>query len=138
MPQLGVIETRAKELRAAIDMLYAGLPVEKKPWINLVPPTPDKEISDLIRRYIPVGISFDDAEAILQRADFEIIQPRKTALSPTYTNHLSTYDVVAQLRRFTENPPAHMLVRVVLRPKGVMDYGMVGELWGRISKKEDR
>jgi hypothetical protein len=131
MSQLGNVETRGKELRAAIDDFYARLPVTTKSLS--LPPTPGTDISDILKRYIPVGTSFDEAEAILEQAGFTIVRPRKQEPPQKFGSTLPTYDVVAQLRTTTDS--VRMNVHAVLRAQKIMDYGVVGEVFGRMSKE---
>jgi hypothetical protein len=138
MTQLDDAEARGKELRAVLDELYAALPLWRKPRFNVVPPTPAKDISDVIKRYIPPGVTFDDAENVLRSAGFRIVRPRKTELLPTPENVLPAYDVSAELPMTAERPAELMGVRVILRPRVILDYEVVHEVWGRIEKKEDR
>jgi hypothetical protein len=134
--QSDTARSRGRELLIAIEKLYAEMPLEKRRGLQLVPPSPATEISDALKQYIPIGMSFDDAEAILEQAGFQIIQPRKTSPSSSHRDLVSSYDVVAVLRRTTDVPPTRMDVHVVLRPKGILDYRQVAGLWARTSKQE--
>jgi hypothetical protein len=133
MAQLGDVETRGKELRTAIDAFYARLPVTTK--APSLPPTPATDMADILKRYIPAGTSFDDAEAILRQAGFTIVRPRRIELQPPPTNVLPAYDVLAELQQTIGSPPSRMNARAVLRPQAIMDYGVVAEVFGRVSKE---
>lgn len=132
--QLGNIEPRGKDLRAAIDKIYQEMPVMPKP--RFVPLSPGPDISETVKQFIPVGTSFDEAEAILEHSGFTIVQPRKETRPSHYTDILSTYDVWGELRFVAGIEADQMGVRVGFRPQKTMDYGSVGEVMARIYKKE--
>ena len=62
---------RGKELRNEIDSVYQTLKTEKKLSGR------GTDISDHVRKYIPPGSSFDDAEEILRSAGFSVLAGRQ-------------------------------------------------------------
>jgi hypothetical protein len=68
-------------------------------------------------------------------AGFTIVRPRRKEPLPRSTNVLPAYDVLAELKLATDKPAARMNARAVLRPRIIMDYGVVGDVFGRMSKE---
>jgi hypothetical protein len=129
------IQAKGKELRSAIEAIYAQMPVSNVGGIRLAPLSLGRDISDTIERYIPSGISFDEAESILQRAGFTITRPRRTEPVPEFKKFQESYDVLADVDVRTGNPPVQMRVRVGLRTPGDMNYEVVAGVWGRLLKQ---
>lgn len=106
---------RGKELRNEIDSVYQTLKAEKKLSGR------GTDISDQVRKYIPPGSSFDDAEEILRSAGFTVY-PRP--LSDTMSNAPDRYNVSAFLK--LDGSFGFKIQAIVsLRPKGPGDYGEV-------------
>jgi hypothetical protein len=63
------LKARGQQLRAEIDALYHGRKPHKEVHYN----DPNGlDISDTVIKYLPIGISFDDAESILRFAGFKV------------------------------------------------------------------
>jgi hypothetical protein len=77
------LEARGKQLRESIDARYqelsepAGALSSQKPMIEVV-------ITDLFTPFIPIGMSFDDAEVILRAAGFRISPSKLMAVNDGY------------------------------------------------------
>ncbi len=83
-----------------------------------------------------MGISFDEADAVLQRAGFKIVRAR-TDRPPRPSDDYSTYDVLAELQITPDKSADLMGAWVVPRPQRMMDYRTVARVTGRIKKKVD-
>jgi len=65
------LERRGKELRAAIDQKYKEL-IDTKTFVN--DPTKGNDITVVVLKYIPIGMSFDNGETILRAAGMNVGQ----------------------------------------------------------------
>jgi hypothetical protein len=109
------LQQRGKELRNEIDSVYETLKAEKKLTGR------GTDISDRVRKYIPPGSSFDDAEEILRSAGFDV-SPRPP--SDTTSNRPDRYSVGADLK--LQGSFAIKIQAIVsLTPKGPGDYSEV-------------
>lgn len=135
-------DARGKALRAKIDQYYASLPEARKPWLYkyFAPPYAgySVNIDRIIRHYIPVGASFDEAERILTAAGLTVDWPRPPSgvMEPDRISR-HDYQVRASLEQGTD-PPGHMRVYVRLSPQTRGDYGAnsaVGTITGSIVKQ---
>jgi hypothetical protein len=110
---------RGKELRNEIDSVYKTLKVEKK-----ITGGRGTDISDGVRKYIPPGTSFDDAEEILRAAGFDV---SSRPLSDTMSNAPDRYSVGADLK-LGGSFGIKIQAIVVLTPKGPGDYSEVSRV----------
>jgi hypothetical protein len=113
---------RGKELRNEIDSVYQTLKAEKKLSGR------GTDISEQVRKYIPPGCSFDDAEEILRSAGFTVY-PRP--LRDTMSNAPDRYGVSAFLK-LDGSFGIKIQAIVSLKPKRPGDYGEVSVVSGGI------
>ncbi len=107
-----------KELRNEIDSVYQTLKAEKKLSGR------GTDISDRVRKYIPPGTSFDDAEEILRSAGFDV---SSRPSSNTTDNRPDRYSVVGFLK--LDGWLGFKIQAIAsLTPKGPGDYSEVIEL----------
>jgi len=106
---------RGKELRNEIDSVYQTLKAEKKLSGR------GTDISDRVRKYIPPGTSFDDAEEILRSAGFDV---SSRPSSNTTDNRPDRYSVVGFLK--LDGWLGFKIQAIAsLTPKGPGDYSEV-------------
>ena len=137
-------DARGKALRAKIDQYYASLPETRKPWVYkyFAPPYAGYsiDISRIVRHYIPVGTSFDEAERILTASGLTVDWPRPpSGVKEPDRIPRHDYQVRASLEQNTD-PPGYMRVYVYMRPQTRGDYGAnsaVGAITGAIVKQLD-
>jgi len=120
------VQTRGTELRTAIDKRYkelaeAGAIKSMGNGRNL--------ITDTVVQYIPLGIAFADAEAILKAAGF-VVGPRTTTpVSPNY------YSVSAAIEQYVPTLFGKTSVFVDLEPPSPTDWTTVRKLSAEITKQ---
>ena len=120
------VEQRGKQLRAEVERIYAKRRAENslKPMgagRNFI--TPD------VLRFIPLGTSFDEAEAILRAAGCVVSSRAKN----TQRQALSYKDnVLAQLRLSSAVGSVTEFL-VTLTPRAVGDYSVVDDLTAEIA-----
>jgi hypothetical protein len=110
-----------KQLRAEIEQVYA----ERKAAGSLKSMGRGRNIvTDMVVKYIPIGISFDEAEAILRAAGCKV-GPR-----PNTGHDTLAYDddVIARLFLASSFLVSATEFFVGLSPKSVGDYGTVDKL----------
>lgn len=135
-------DARGKALRAKIDQYYASLPETRKPWVYkyFAPPYVgySVDISRIVRHYIPVGTSFDEAEQILKAAGLTIKWPRPPAAFVRVTGNPRDDMPVRAALESNADFAGYMRVYVDLRPRTRGDYGdtaAVGKIVGAIIKQ---
>lgn len=120
-------EVRGRQLRAEIDATYKKLVKDRQ----LKPQGRGRNfITDVVMKYIPVGMSFEHAETILRAAGFTIL-PR------TPNPHLpeaEKYDERAVIERYVPTTLGKTTVTVSLRPRGFDDYSTVQAVSAEITK----
>jgi len=109
------LRRRGKELRNEIRSVYKTLKAEQKITAR------GTDISDSVRKYIPPGSSFDDAEEILRAAGFDV---SSRPLSDTMSNAPDRYSVGADLK-LKGSFPFKIQAIVSLTPKAPGDYSEV-------------
>ena len=117
------LEIRGKQLRKAIDETYERLADAKalKSMGN-----GRNIITYVVLKYIPIGTSFDDAEAILRAAGFEV--GKRTM------NHANQYEVFSEINHYKLTLPfGNTSVYVVLFPRNKDDWSTVQNLKAAIS-----
>lgn len=118
------LEAQGKRLRADIDKVYQELKSKKQlKDVSLG----GNDITDVIQRYLPAGMSFDDAEAILRSAGFTVDhRPR-----PKH-NHPQWYYVTANIKPYDSGFLWSVSVWVALEPPGPNDYTVLRRATGSI------
>ena len=112
------LEHRGKELRKAIDDAYEKLAdAEALRGKNT--------ITDVVIKYIPIGTSFDDAEAILRAAGFKVEEREMNAKEPKVFSRIRDYKLTPLF--------AGTSVNVILRPKSNDDWSTVQSLRSNIN-----
>jgi hypothetical protein len=111
------LELRGKQLRKAIDETYKKLADAKalKSMGN-----GRNIITDTVVKYIPIGTSFDDAEAILRAAGFEV---GKRDMNPIIHNDYGVYSKINHYKLTL--PFGNTSVSVFLQPKNKDDWSVV-------------
>jgi hypothetical protein len=110
------LRQRGKELRNEIDSVYKTLRAEKK-----ITGPRGTDISDPVRKHIPPGTSFDDAEEILRSAGFDV-SPRPPSDTTSYRR--DRYTVGADLK-LEGSFGIKVQAIVSLTPKAPDDYSEV-------------
>lgn len=118
-------EEHGKQLHAAVIQEYKRLRASGSLGVKSV------DITKIILQYIPVGISFDDAERILRDAGFEVgVRPNAKLLEANAFNLPDPYSVVASLD--PDEPSLFNVslarISVFLKPKSPEDYTKVMEI----------
>lgn len=112
---------RGKQLRAAIEQTYKEL-VDAK----ALNPRGGNDITEIVVRYIPVGMTFDDAEQILRNAGFKV-EPRPSANPPGSLPW--RYDVIGIIDSFdSKRFLSNVRVWVHLIPQAPGDYDKVSKV----------
>lgn len=115
------LEQRGKQLRKAIDEKYKRLADAKALKIM---GHGRNNITDDVIKYIPIGTSFDDAEAILRAAGFEV---GKRDMNPIIHDYYGVYSVIRHYKLLTPLF-AGTSVGVLLQPKNKDDWSTVQSL----------
>lgn len=121
------LELQGKQLRSEIDSTYKKLTDS-----NLIKNSGMGRnfITDIVSKYIRVGMSFDDAETILRAAGFTI-QPR---IPNRYLSDVEKYDERAVIEQYAPTPFGKTIVSVSLRPRGPDDYSVVQNVSAEITR----
>jgi hypothetical protein len=114
--ETGELHQRGKALRNEIGSVYKTLRAEKK-----ITGARGTDISDPVRKHIPPGTSFDDAEEILRSAGFTV---SSRPPSDTTSNRPDRYRVGANLK-LKGSFPFKIEAIVSLTPKAPGDYSEV-------------
>jgi len=129
MSSTNELEQRGKKLRADIDNAYKKLSEASGIKDRGMGSSP---ITDVVTKYIPIGISFDDAETILRSAGFAI---RPRAPNPYISEkYPEKYDVVATIDQYVPTPFGKTSVIVSLRPRNPGDYSVVRKVSAEITR----
>ena len=117
---------RGKQLRKEIDETYKRMDDThqiKSPFNG------QNFITDVVIKYIPIGTSFDEAEAILRAAGFKV-GPRE--------GHVRSHDkflVVADIDQYAPTPFGKTSVVVFLEPASQYDWSIVTSLRATIIRQ---
>ena len=122
----GELQTRGKQLRRAIDERYKKLDAAGSIKHN---GKGRNDISDIVTNYIPIGISFDEAEIILRSAGFKV-GPR--GKHPIIT---SMFLVFANIARYRPTLFGKTSVIVILEPESSNDWRQVKKIEAGIVKQ---
>jgi hypothetical protein len=129
MSQYYDVNLLGKQLRNDIDEIYNKLPMTSGLTGRGIDTT---DIASAVTKYIPIGISFDAAEAILKSAGF-IVLPRQP--NPHLTDiYPEKYNVVATIDQHVDTHSGRMLVSVSLTPSEPNNYSVVKKLTAFISR----
>jgi hypothetical protein len=113
------LDERGKQLRHDLEQLYSRLQRTNSLGVGVAGAN---DISEFITKYLPEGISFDDAEQILRSAGLEVSGRPGIDGWPSQRN--DRYDVVATMllpgRRWSR-----VELMINLRPKAPGDYSTV-------------
>jgi hypothetical protein len=101
-------KTKGQQLRAAIDEFYARLLIDDRPRTA---PGAYSDISEILRRYIPIGSSMDKAEEIVSQAGFSFRWSRQMAVNSKRDD----------LKRCATEA---VLTLITISPIGCMDAGI--------------
>jgi hypothetical protein len=115
------LEQRGQQLRAEIESIYKNL----KASGSLVSAVHGNKIDDVVLKYVPTGISFDEAENILRFAGFKVY-PRPEANPPG--KRPDRYDVSAWIDPLDKGLIWKVQVIVSLSPKAPGDYSNVSNI----------
>lgn len=119
------LDERGHQLRSDILALYSTMQSSKtlraRPHIN--------DISDFIRKHLPDGISFDDAEHILRCAGFEVLGRPDINVpdDPNWGKRDDKYDVIATMS-FPKRFISRAELMLGMRPQSPGDYSTVNEI----------
>jgi len=106
-----ILEQTGTQLRADIEQAYRALQRQHQL---------DMDISNVIQRYLPAGMSFNDAEAVLRAAGFTVSpRPRPKHAHPQW------YYGYAEIKPLHSGLLYSVSVAVVLEPPGPDDYSVL-------------
>ena len=108
---------RGKKLRIEIDVAY-----KKLSDARVIKPRDASDITEVVIEYIPVGISFDEAECILRSAGFSV-DPRPS--DHPIGNRPDRFDVVGSIVPYVQQPLSRVNVYISLSPNAPGDYRKV-------------
>lgn len=115
------LDERGKRLRQDIEKLYARLQSSNSLGVGV---SGANDVSEFMAKYIPEGISFDDAEQILRSAGLEVSDRPDIDVS---SQRNDKYDVVATM--LLPGPAwSRVELMVNLRPGAPGDYSTVREV----------
>lgn len=138
---------RGHALRADLESRLAAIPPPKRrdwfnqlfvgaPWLG----TGATDVSDILRRYMPAGTSFAEAEAVLAAAGIPMVEPRPTAAQRQRLQAGDEWPIEASLQTLVGQPPALFSLRVSLRPAtpgATADDDPVGRIEAGLSRPGD-
>jgi hypothetical protein len=112
------LDERGKQLRQDIEQLYSRLQSSNSLGVGVLNLN---DISEFIAKYIPEGLSFDEAEQILRSAGLRVYN-RPDIDVPSQRN--DRYDVVATML-LPGRPWSRVELMINLRPKAPGDYSTI-------------
>jgi hypothetical protein len=115
------IESRGERLRAEVEATYKNLNASH----SLKSPS---DLTEMVVKYIPEGISFDDAERILRAAGCAVRLPSKGFRGPT----LNFRDDVVGEFELSHSFLRKTMFEVTLSPASRDDYSRVAKVVGAI------
>lgn len=119
------LEARGKQLRSAIDERYKQLASGEMKSSGY----PNNDITDVVTQYVPVGISFDEAEIILRSAGFKIGPRGSSPLTP------KRFAVDAVIDKYVTTIIGHTDISVSLEPLSSTDWRLVKKVIAGISRE---
>ena len=120
----GDLEQRGRELRSALQQTYQKL-VDSHELRGGLHGT---DVTATVLPYIPVGISFSEAESILKNAGFVIGRRPDLNTPPTPSRPKDWYAVIAKLSPFSKGPVFKVDLYVSLLPRSPGDYSNVSQI----------
>jgi hypothetical protein len=117
------LDERGKQLRQDIEQLYSRLQSSNALGVGVLNAN---DISEFIAKYIPEGLSFDDAEQILRSAGLRVYnRPHIDVARQRYDRYREeSYDVVATML-LPGRPWSRVELMINLRPKAPGDYSTI-------------
>jgi hypothetical protein len=113
------LAARGKQLRAAIQQKYQELISTKRLNGN------ETNITEAVMPYIPIRISFRDAETILRAGGFTLRYPDLNRATDPNRNKDWWYAVMAEISQFAQGLLFRVDAYVLLLPKSPGDYTAV-------------
>jgi len=120
---------RGRQLRAEIDDVYKKLSAANAIKNN---GRGRNLITDVVKKYIPVGTSFDQAEAVLRAAGFAV-PPHRPNPHVTDGNPLQ-YIVAATIDHYVPTYFGKTSIEVDLYPRAPNDYSVVQDITAEITR----
>jgi hypothetical protein len=118
------LEQRGKRLRAALQRKYEKLAESHQLRGGLH----GTDVTDAVLPYIPIGISFSDAETVLKDAGF-VVGPHPDLNAPPNPNRAKDwYSVVAKISPFAGRSGTKVDLYVSLLPRAPGDYTVVSKI----------
>lgn len=116
------LEQRGKQLRIELEQAYKKM---VDAGTLSTDPRVSNDVTDVVIRYIPVGMSFDDAESILRSAGFRV-DSRPSANQPRTGR--DRHDVVGAIAPFDQKFLGGADLYVHLSPASPGDYSKVNKV----------
>jgi hypothetical protein len=117
-------DKRGAELRAALQRAYQELADSHQLRGGLH----GTDITKVVLPYLPIGIRFSEAEAVLRSAGF-VVGPHPDSNPPSNPNRPKDwYAVVASINPFQRRFPSKTSLYISLLPKSPGDYTIVSEV----------
>lgn len=117
-------EERGKALRATLEQTYQKLVAAHELRGGLH----GTDVTDAVLPYVPIGISFGDAEAILRAAGFDV-GPHPDINAPAKPNRPKDwYAVISKINPFISTFSAKVSIYISLLPKSPGDFTSVFEV----------
>ena len=116
-------DERGRQLRRDIEALYSSLKSSKSLRVGVL----GNDISDFIRKYLPEGMSIEDAERTLLSAGFRIGQRPSDGVPAPFEKGYLVAAMSLPKQMFSARQ-----VMVGLRQKAPGDYSAVGEIQASI------
>ena len=121
--EVSKVELRGHELRKDIIAAYKAAKGSRWPRKGL-------DVTDLVTKYIPVGSSFEDAEAILRSAGCEV---RRLFPGDNRTGSVGYDDAVGGSFALERRFPSATEFLALLMPKAPGDYSVIDKVEAVIS-----
>jgi hypothetical protein len=115
-------EQRGRELRTDLEETYKDFVCTRRLSGGKA------DITDSVLRYIPIGIDFDEAEAILRGAGFTVGPRPDVNLPPNPNGTKDWHGVLARISSFAHRFPTKVGAYVMLLPKSPGDYMIVASV----------
>jgi hypothetical protein len=118
------LEQRGKQLRKAIDEAY-----KKLEDTHVIKGYGSNSIYDVVVHYIPIGTSFDDAEAILRAAGFKVGPRKQNSLSH------DLYEVAAVIEYYVPTSFGRTDIDISLIPESPNNWKTVKDITAVITRQ---
>src|ERR1039457_1403075 len=121
------LKLRGKQLREEIDSTYQRL------FDAGALKAAENPITDVVIKYIPIGISFNDAKEILRVAGFEVTSHEPNQIWPIDSPR--RFQVMASINFYKDAPNfSRFDVHVLLSPRNPNDYSVVNGVYAYIER----